>query len=78
MLIKILDFLASICILLGLWRVVRNRKWWLMYTLGSFLFVIVTINKGLVGMTIMGFITFFLGIKNYIVTGKKKLKSEIE
>jgi hypothetical protein len=72
MLIQILDILSSILILVGLWNVIKHRAWWLVYFVGSVFFVIVCISKGLPGLTVMGFATCIMGIKNYVKIGKGK------
>ena len=72
MIIRVLDILASILILLGLFNVTRSYKWWLVYTVGSVLFTIVVVSKGLWGLTVMGLITLGIGIKNYLAGRKNE------
>jgi len=75
MIIKILDVVSSLLILIGLWNVIHNRKWWLVYIVGSILFIIVTISKGLPGLFLMGIATTVMAVKNYIKSGKQEKES---
>lgn len=74
MLLRIFDIIGSALILTGLWGLSRSRNFWLIYMLGTVFFLYVAINKGLIGLTVMGFATFAAGIKNYIVSKKKNIK----
>ena len=70
MLIRILEVLACILTLLGLWQAGKDRRWWLVYIAGSFPFMFVQYHKELYGLTFFGFITLIIGIKNYIKAGE--------
>lgn len=46
MVIKIFDFLASVFITLGIFSVASgSREWWLVYFVGSVLFIVVQANS---------------------------------
>lgn len=62
--LRIADMISSVLILVGLWKSAGNRKWWLVYCLGTGFFLYVTISKGLVGLTLMGLATLFTGLRN--------------
>jgi len=72
MIIRILDILASVLVLLGLWNAPRNQKWWIVYLIGSIPFTILCAVKGLPGLTIFGFFTIYIGIKNYLYKKEDK------
>jgi len=74
MLLRVFDIVASIMIVLALWNVPKNRKWWIVYAVGTVFFLVVTVNKGLVGLTMMGCILLCTGIKNYVQEGKRDEK----
>lgn len=62
--LRMADVVGSMMILAGLWGSASNKKWWLVYCLGTVFFLYVTISKGLVGLTVMGLATFFTGLRN--------------
>lgn len=72
MIIRILDILASVLTLSGLWFAPKNRKWWLVYLAGAPLFITVCISKGLIGLTVFGCVTVVIGIKNYLYEEKEE------
>lgn len=61
-----LDYISSVCLLVSIWSVEKNKNWWLLYSFGCLLFSIVTVNRGLIGLPIMGFLLVLTGIKNYL------------
>jgi len=69
--IQILDVTAAILIILALNLVRRHYRWWLFYSATNIIFSVVTIYKGLWGLTIMGFVLCITAIQNYR-NGKKK------
>ena len=71
MILRILDIVASVMIVASLWNVTKNRKWWLVYAIGTVPFLYVTVSKGLIGLTIMGVVLLCTGMKNYFREGKK-------
>ena len=69
--IKMLDILSATMTVICLNLTVRTYKAWAWYSLSCIFFTIVTYNRNLPGLTIMGIILFVTGVKNYI-TGRKK------
>jgi len=62
--LRVADIVASVLILAGLWMSPKNKKWWLIYCLGTVFFLTVTISKGLIGLTLMGLATLYTGLRN--------------
>ena len=75
--IQVCDIVAAISIIVALNMVIRNYKWWVFYAATNIVFGVVTICKGLPGLTIMGIILGVTGVKNYLVERKKE-KSRLE
>lgn len=75
MILRIMDISASILLLLAVWNVYKSKNWWIVYCVGTILFIIVVISKGLIGMTFMGFALLITGIKNYFVKNKQKIEN---
>jgi len=71
MIIKILDILSAILIVTSLFLVEKYYQAWIMYTISCVTCAIVYAHKSLPGMTIMGLILFFIGLKNYFI-GRKR------
>ena len=75
--IKLFDILSCIITIITLNLVNKTYKAWLYYSIGCVFFITVCINKALPGLTIMGIVLFFTGLKNYI-TNKKSKKIKIK
>jgi len=71
LLITICDIVACITTITGLLLVTRHYKWWILYTVSNIFYIIVTIHSRLIGLTILGIVLFFVGMKNYIVERRK-------
>ena len=65
-LLKVCDILASTITVVSLFMVSKSYKWWLVYAVGSILFIIVTASNHIFGLTCMGTVLFFVGVNNYI------------
>jgi len=64
-LIRIFDILASIGIIVSLNLVTKFNRAWLLYVIACVLQIAVCGYNRIPGMTIMGIILFFTGIRNY-------------
>jgi hypothetical protein len=73
-LIKILDIVASIGTVVSLFLVVKNYRWWVLYTFSSVCFIIVCLANKIPGLTAMGICLFVVGIRNFIC-GRRNVKS---
>jgi|GEM_PF-5972660 len=71
LLIKICDILACVTTVSGLLLVTRHYKWWILYTSSNLFYLVVTLHSKLPGLTLLGVILFFVGIKNYFTEKKK-------
>ena len=69
--IKIFDIVASILILVGIWIAPKNKKGWLIYASGTIFFLVVTISKGLPGLSLMGVATLITSVRNFLVKKKE-------
>ena len=74
-LVQVLEFASAASLILALYMVEKNYKWWLFYTASSILFTVVNVYKGLLWYAIMGVILGFNGIRNYFI-GKRKAKKD--
>jgi len=63
---KILDYLASIITIVSLYLVTKYSWAWLLYCIGSIFYTLVMIHSKLWGLTGMGIVLFFIGIKNFL------------
>jgi len=66
-----LQFISSSLILIGLWNTVKNKNWWLVYFIGSFIFTLVNFDSRNIGFTLFGCTTLVMAVKNYFYKGKK-------
>jgi len=73
LLIKVCDILACITIITSLSLVTKSYKWWLLYMFSNIFYTTVTVHAKLWGLTTLGIVLFFIGLKNYI-EGKKKAR----
>lgn len=71
----ILDILASSMTIVSLFLTSKYNWAWLLYCLACIFYIATVGIAGLVGLTIMGIILFFVGLKNYVV-GRKKIEGE--
>lgn len=74
--ISICDIIACVTTVAGLLLVTRHYSWWILYTSSNIFYIVVTIHAKLPGLTLLGIILFFVGIKNYI-TERNKVKREL-
>jgi len=58
------DLISSIIVILALYLIPKNRKYWALYALGCFLWVLLHFTKGLYFGMIMNIIAMFIGLKN--------------
>lgn len=63
--IKALEYLSSILLLTGIWYSGKHYNGWLVYLVASAIWTVVNIYYGLIGFTIVGFVTIVLAFKNY-------------
>ena len=75
-LITVCDILACITTVVGLLLVTKHYKWWILYTSSNIFYVVVTIHAKLPGLTLLGLILFFVGIKNYMVEKRKYISQK--
>ncbi|RLG13659.1 hypothetical protein DRN69_05235 [Candidatus Pacearchaeota archaeon] len=66
--IKIFDIISGVGTVICLNLVARYSKAWLFYSGTTILFIIVCHNRNLPGLTFMGIVLFFTGLKNYWVS----------
>lgn len=62
----ICDFLAALTTVIGLVMIPKNYRWWILYTLSNVFYVVITIKAKMTCLTILGFVLFIIGIKNYL------------
>jgi hypothetical protein len=70
--LRILDVLSAVITVVSLWHVAKSPRWWLVYTFGNILFIIITVYAGLVGQAIMGVFLLVTALKNYWVAKKER------
>lgn len=70
-LIRICDVLACITIIASLSLVTKHYRWWLLYMLSNIFYSVVTIHAQLWGLTTLGIVLIFVGLKNYIEGSRK-------
>ena len=70
-LLLVLDVIAGVMIVVSLWNVTKDRRWWIVYMASNAPFLYVTLSKGLIGLPIMGTILMCTGLMNYLREGKK-------
>ena len=70
-LISVFDIVSAIITVVSLNLVHKDYRAWILYTVGSVLFIVVCWSNHLPGLTIMGFCLSGTGIRNYIL-GRKK------
>lgn len=64
-----LDFFSSGIVLLALWLIPKNKRWWLLYALGCFLWIILHYTKALYFGMVMNSIAFIIGLSNFVRQG---------
>ena len=74
-LIQIFDITSAILIVLSLALVTRWYKVWLLYAFASFLFTIVCVYNRIPGLSVMGVILLFVGLKNFRSERKKRRRN---
>lgn len=63
--INILDFIGAIVILSSLYLVTLNYKWWLLYALGCFIWIIIHLTKKLWFGAIMNLVAVIIALVNF-------------
>jgi hypothetical protein len=66
MILRILDILSAIITILVMYNHSKHRNWWLLYCVGSLIFVGLMFHALVYGWAIAGTIMFGIGIKNYM------------
>jgi hypothetical protein len=74
---NICDFLAATTTVVGLVMIPKNYRWWIVYTISNIFYVVVTIKAKMTCLTILGFVLFFIGVKNYL-DARKLDKQELK
>ena len=67
----ILDIFTSVTTVVTLLLVAKYPNAWLVYSVGNIAFVVVCVDKHLIGLTCMGIILFFVGLNNFRLARKK-------
>ena len=70
--LQIMDVTSAVITVVSLWYVAKSPRWWLVYTFGNILFIIITVYAGLVGQAIMGVFLLVTALKNYWVAKSTK------
>lgn len=70
--LSIIDFLSSLCIIIGIFGCVRTKKAWLIYILGGSGFIYLAIVKQLWFFLLMNIILILIAVKNYKHKGDSK------
>jgi len=68
--LQIMDVASAVITVVSLWNIAKSPRWWLLYTFGNILFIIITVYAGLVGQAIMGVFLLVTALKNYWVAKK--------
>jgi len=66
-LVKIFDILASIMTVVSLNLVRKYNQAWILYTVGSILFIVVCVYNKIPGLSLMGVCLLVTGIRNYLL-----------
>jgi len=70
--LQILDVISAAITVVCLWNIAKSPRWWILYTFGNILFIIITVYTGLVGQAIMGVFLLVTALKNYWVAEQKR------
>jgi hypothetical protein len=67
-----LDVVSAVITVVSLWNISKSPRWWLLYTFGNILFIIITVYAGLVGQATMGVFLLVTALKNYWQAEQKR------
>jgi hypothetical protein len=70
--VRLLDILSAIGTVVCLNMTIKTYKAWGWYLIPTAMFVVVCWNRSLPGLTVMGIVLFFTGLKNYLIGRKKR------
>jgi len=59
------DLISSTIVLSALCLIPKHKRWWLLYSVGCFLWVILHFTKGLYFGMIMNSVAMFIGLMNW-------------
>ena len=59
------DLTSTLIVLLALYLIPRNRKYWILYSFGCFLWIILHFTKQLYFGMFMNLVALIIGIKNW-------------
>ncbi len=66
MLVEVLDFVSAFVVVLSLWMVQKDRRWWLIYVSTCVVIIPLMAYKGLWGNMLMCVALGITGIKNFL------------
>ncbi len=69
--IEVLDVVSAVFVVISLWSVQKNRRWWLVYFSTCVVIVPIMFYKDLFGNMIMCICLGITGLKNYREAGRK-------
>lgn len=59
------DLICTFVILISLWKIPNNYRWWLVYSFGCFLFIFLRLMVGLPASAGLEIVAMVIGYSNY-------------